>query len=307
MPTIRQLRHLTALVEESSYTRAAERVHLTQPALTRSIQALEETLGVRLLDRTPSGVSLTQSGQSLYHRAERVLTELDALKRDATLLRGHDTGTVRFGVGVYPAAAFLLPLLQRLAADYPGICAHVEIESWRRLLEKLDSGTLDFVVAITHSLPPSSSYATRHLPDQVAGLFVRAEHPLLLTPQGKLQSELMKYGLAATDLPPRARQHLALAYGLSSIEQLPISLECDNVDALRDVVLTSDTVLFSTRDAIRAAVESRRLFQLPIEYFEGAELTCSIIHQAHLTLSSPVETVIGLIQEIMQPDQSEPA
>lgn len=299
MLTIRQLQHLRALIEEGSYTRAAQQVHLTQSALTRSIQALEGALGVALLERTPGGVSLTQSGQTLNNRVEHILTEVEALKRDAVVLRSHDMGVVRFGVGVFPAATFLQPLLKKLAADYPRIRVHVEIESWHRLLDKLDNQKLDFVVAITHSLTPSDKYSTRHLPKQIAGLFVRAGHPLLLIPHAQLQYELMKFTLAATDLPPRARQHLAAAYGLADSQQLPISLECNNVDALRDVALSSNTVLFSTRDAICADLESQRLIQLPVKYFEDAELTCSVIHHAHLTLVPAVETVIGLIQNMM--------
>lgn len=299
MLTIRQLQHLKALIEEGSYTRAAQHVHLTQSALTRSIQALEDALGLAVLERMPGGVSLTQSGQTLHNRVERILAEVEALKRDAFVLRSHDMGAVRFGVGVFPAATFLQPLLKKLAADYPRICVQVEIESWHRLLDKLDNQKLDFVVAITHSLSPSDKYSTRPLPKQIAGLFVRAGHPLLLIPHAQLHYELMKFNLAATDLPPRARQHLAAAYGLTDIQQLPISLECNNVDALRDVALSSNTVLFSTRDAIYADLESQRLIQLPVKYFEDAELTCSVIHHAHLTLVPAVETVIGLIQNMM--------
>src|SRR5690606_4262296 len=114
-----------------------------------------------------------------------------------------------------------------------------------------------------------------------------------------LQQALVKYGLAATDLPPRARQHLATVYELENIEQLPISLECNNVDALRDVVLSSDTGLFSTRDAILEDLHSGELVQLPVEYFANAELECNIIHRASVSLAPVVETVIAVIQEIL--------
>lgn len=302
MLSLRQLQHFAVLVEERNYTRAAQRLHVTQSALSRSIQSLETALDLRLLDRTPSGVTLTQSGQFMLQHVERILTGTNALKRDAIMLRGHNTGKVRFGAGVFPAAAFLSPLLKQIAVDYPRISVHVEIESWHRLLDKLDRKKLDFVVAITHSLPPSSQYTTRPLPNQTAGLFVRAGHPLLKVAPTELPQQFMKYGLAATDLPPRARQQLATLYGLSDCEQLPITLECDNVDALRDVTLSGDTVLFSTREAIRSTTQSGQLVQLPMEYSAGTDLTCSIIHHAHLTLAPAVETVIDLIQALMPED-----
>ncbi len=299
MFSLRQLEHFAVLVEEKSYTSAAQRLHVTQSALSRSIQSLEATLDLRLLDRTPGGVSLTQSGQFMLQHVEHLLTGANALKRDAIMLRGHNTGKVRFGAGVFPAAAFLSPLLRQIAIDYPRISIHVEIESWHRLLDKLDRKKLDFVVAITHSLPPSSQYATRPLPNQTAGLFVRADHPLLKVSPSALTQQIMRYGLATTDLPPRARQQLATVYGLSDSEQLPITLECNNIDALRDVAMSGDTVLFSTREAIFSSVQSGHLVQLPMAYSDGANLTCSIIHHAHLTLTPAVETVIDLIQTII--------
>src|SRR5690625_4288160 len=138
MLSLRSFRHFMVLIEEKTYTQAAKRLHLTQSALSRSIQSLEDKLGVRLVDRTPNGLVLTQAGHVAQRFIERILAETDALQQEAELLSGHGTGTVRFGAGVYPAAAFLSPLMKKLAADYPGISAHVEIESWKRLLDKLD-------------------------------------------------------------------------------------------------------------------------------------------------------------------------
>lgn len=299
MLSLRSFHHFIVLVEEGTFTRAAERLHLTQSALSRSIQSLEEKLGLRLLDRNPNGLQLTQAGHMAHESIERILADTDALMRAARLLSGHDTGKVRFGAGVYPAAAFLAPLMKTLATEYPGISAHVEIESWKRLLDKLDQNKLDFVVAITHSLPPSSDYTERALPPQRVGLFVQKDHPLLGIKRSQLRARLTDYGLATTDLPPRARQHLALAYGLTDPAELPVTLECDSMNTLREVALSSHTVLFSTQEAIHADVAAGRLVQLPLKYTPEPRVTCSIIHHTYRTLTPAAETLIGLIQELM--------
>ena len=76
---LRRLEQLIALAEEGSFVRAAERTHLSQPALTRSIQHLEHDLGIRLFDRTRQGVVPTAAGQQLVDRARRVLFEVRGL------------------------------------------------------------------------------------------------------------------------------------------------------------------------------------------------------------------------------------
>ncbi|MDI7065621.1 LysR family transcriptional regulator, partial [Klebsiella pneumoniae] len=104
----RRLGHLIALAEEGSFARAAERVHLSQPALSRSIQALEEEVGMKLFDRAARGVAMTAAGRLLVERARRVLFETRCLFRDVELLKAHELGEVRIGLGPY-AAVVLLP------------------------------------------------------------------------------------------------------------------------------------------------------------------------------------------------------
>lgn len=297
--SLRALKHFSVLVEERHFSRAAARLHLTQSALSRSIQSLEKSLGLELLDRHPGRLQLTQSGQMVLERAQRILTETAALERESELLCGLDTGHVAFGIGVFPAAGLLAPLLERLARDHPGFNVHVEIESWQRLNRKLEDDKLDFVVAVTHSLPPSSEFTVRPLPAQHGGLFVRAAHPLLSVARHALRSALEKYSLATTDLPPRARIHLARLYRVTGNEQLPITLECDSVEALRGVVLASDTVLFSTREAIHSDLALGSLFQLPLSYSPSDELTCGVIHRVRRTLPPAAEKVISIVEELM--------
>ncbi len=294
--TIRSLQHFSVLAEERHFSRAAQRLHLTQSALTRSIQSLEETLGLVLVDRASIGVTPTQAGKMVLDRSRRILGDVLALRREAELMRGHDTGRVSFGVGAFPAAGFLSPLLVRLARDHPGLSVHVEIESWQRLLDKLLQDKLDFAVAVTHSLPPPADFIVRALPPQHGGLFVRAGHPLQSVQKPKLRAALAQYRLAATDLPQRAREYLAKLYQVAGVDELPIAFECDSVSALRDVAVGSDVVLFCTREAIVAELAQGTLVPLPLPYPASGPLTYSVIHRARRSLSPTAERIITLVQ-----------
>ena len=94
---LRQLRYLVALADERSFTRAAEREHIAQPALSQQVQKLERELGVALVERTTRRVSVTEAGNLLVARARRVLTELEAARQELDRVRGVQTGQVTVG------------------------------------------------------------------------------------------------------------------------------------------------------------------------------------------------------------------
>lgn len=300
MLSLRALKHFSILAEERHYSRAAARLHLTQSALSRSIQSLEERLGLKLLDRSAVGIRLTAPGHSVLIHTHRVLAEAAALQRETELIRGLASGDVAIGAGVFPATGFLSPLLTQLAQDYPGINVRVEIEDWASLVEMLAQDKLDFVVAVTHSLPPPAEFTVRPLPPQHAGLFVRAGHPLLaIKGRGAQRAALTNYRVVATPLPPRTRANLAALYRLPNVDDLPIALECNSVAALCDVTRGSDVIFLCMRESIRRELDEGSLIRLPIFYSNQTELTCSIIHHSGRTLSPATQQVISMVETLM--------
>ena len=95
MTNLQQLRHFLALTEHGNFARAAEAVNLSQPALSRSIQALEASLDCRLLDRHSRGISLTVHGQLVLEHAQRLLAGSRALENAVVQLANLETGPIR--------------------------------------------------------------------------------------------------------------------------------------------------------------------------------------------------------------------
>src|SRR5919109_1123674 len=95
---IRQLRYLVALDDERHFTRAAQREHIAQPALSQQIRRLEEEVGLPLVERTTRRVSLTEAGEALVARARRVLGEIEGAQAELAALSGVQTGRVTVGV-----------------------------------------------------------------------------------------------------------------------------------------------------------------------------------------------------------------
>ena len=106
---IRRLHHLVVLADEGSFRRAAEKVHLSQPAFSRSIQAAEAELGLKLFDRGPLEAKATPAGAFVVERARRLLQQTRNLERDVSLYREHAVGTFGFGCGPFAAAPQLQP------------------------------------------------------------------------------------------------------------------------------------------------------------------------------------------------------
>ncbi len=122
---VSELTSFVAVARARSFTRAAAQLGVTQSALSHSIKAMEERLGVRLLTRTTRSVSTTEAGERLFQRIGPRLDEIDAELTALTELGEKPAGTVRLTATEYAAVSILLPAVTRLAPLYPDI--HVEI------------------------------------------------------------------------------------------------------------------------------------------------------------------------------------
>lgn len=296
MLNLRRLQHFVALSEEGAFSRAARRLHLTQPALTRSIKTLEDTLGLVLLERGHDGVRLTGAGQTILAMARRTLLDALAIQREADLIRGIEVGRVAFGVGVLPASLFLAEVLIRQVAMRPRLLVRVEVESWVRLQEKLQRDELDFAVAMTHSLPPPAGYRVLQLPTQRLGYFVRSIHPLVGKGLDEVKAALHQFPLLSPQMPSQALQDVAERFGMQSADEVP-GLRCDNAQILKRIALATDAVLFSTCENLKTEIERGELVMLPPSNEKYRQMHISLIHAESRSLSPAAQWLVSLIQD----------
>lgn len=140
---LRSLRHFSALAETLNYRVAAERLHLTQPALTRSIASLERELGVRLFDRDKRHVALTADGAELLERAGEVLADAERLSAAAGAIRARQRDEVRvafYGVGL---AELTHPVIEAFCERYPSVTIRVHEADFHQGLAPLLAGEYD--------------------------------------------------------------------------------------------------------------------------------------------------------------------
>lgn len=145
-PSLSQLRAFAAVAEHLHFRDAAAAIGMSQPALSGAVSALEETLGVTLLERTTRKVLLSPAGERLAVRAKAVLDEVGALLEEAEAVRAPFTGALRLGV-IPTVAPYLLPTVLRLVHErYPDLDLQVHEEQTANLLDGLHSGRLDLLL-----------------------------------------------------------------------------------------------------------------------------------------------------------------
>lgn len=138
-----QLRSFAIVAELGHLTRASERLHLSQPALSAQIKALEDELGVSLFDRTSSGMTLTAAGRRLLPDAEQVIHAAQALKNAAGAIRGEVGGVVRVGTLTDPEFIRVAEFMSQAMARFPGLEIELHHEVSGAAFEKVRDGALD--------------------------------------------------------------------------------------------------------------------------------------------------------------------
>ncbi|MEU3738797.1 LysR substrate-binding domain-containing protein [Streptomyces sp. NPDC032198] len=145
-PSLAQLRAFAAVAEHLHFRDAAVAIGMSQPALSGAVSALEETLGVTLLERTTRKVLLSSAGERLAVRARAVLDAVGALMEEADAVRAPFTGALRLGV-IPTVAPYLLPTLIGLVHEkYPDLDLQVHEEQTSSLIEGLGAGRLDLLL-----------------------------------------------------------------------------------------------------------------------------------------------------------------
>ena len=140
---LRHIRYLKAVAEFGSFTRAAQALHVSQPALSQQIKELEERLGAQLLDRSGRQVRPTDLGSAYLRRARRALNELDEGARAVRDVEDLSVGSVRLGITNAVAVYLIRPLSQRFRARYPSITLSIRVLAQEEIEPMLINDELD--------------------------------------------------------------------------------------------------------------------------------------------------------------------
>jgi len=155
---IRELRYFLEVAREENMTRAAKRLHVTQPTLSKTLKSLEEELGKKLFIRHSFKIELTSEGMLLRKRAEDLLSMADKITEEFGALDEVTGGDIYLGLAESYQIRFLARTIKEFKKSYPGLRYHITSGDTEQVTEKLDKGLLDFAVIV--EAPDTSKYET---------------------------------------------------------------------------------------------------------------------------------------------------
>lgn len=291
--TLVQLKHLIELASNGSFSQAASKLHLTQPALSRSIKALEDELGQALFDRVGRKNELTTFGAHIVQRARVLVDEANELRQTSQQLQKGEIGQFRVGMGSGPGAMLMTPLLMLMATEHPQ--AHIDISrgSTTLLVQALRDRLLDALILDIRSLQPSADLKVEALQEMAGAFMCRPGHPLAKKRSVPF-AMLSDYPVASTPLSDEVARILMERFGPSAHPDQLVNLRCEEISSLLDVARTSDAVVL----AIRASAPD--LVELPISPALNANARFGLVTIASRTEPPLLGKVRGLMREVMR-------
>ncbi|HYP84407.1 LysR family transcriptional regulator [Variovorax sp.] len=252
--TLVQLRHLVALADSGSFSRTAERLFISQPALSRSIRALESELGQALFDRVGRRSELTAAGRELLIRARQIVADADELQDTGRRMARGEAGVLRIGMGSGPGAVLMTPLLLEAAARHPGLRVDISRARTDLLVHALRERMLDALVVDARSLAPAPDLQVDSLREMRGTFMCRPEHPLAGRRRVRFD-EVLRYPLASTPLSDEVVRVLVDRFGPAAHPDRCVSLRCEEIASLVEVTRRSDAVLLAIHAAGSGLVE----------------------------------------------------
>jgi LysR family transcriptional regulator, low CO2-responsive transcriptional regulator len=279
--TIRQLEVFLAIAHAQSFSRAAERIHLSQPTLSQHMGELEEELGVRLFVRHSRSVSLTEPGRVLEDYATRVVATLAAGKQAIAELGGLKRGSLVVGASTTPGTYVLPARIAKFREQYPGITIALQIGNSRSVEERVRDGEVDVAVIGGHVLGPSERCVAAGILDELQ-LIVPPDHPVkngALSPERLAREQLLirEEGSATRQATERALRQAGVT--------LRPAMELDHTETIKRAVMAGLGVAFVSRYAVEDEIKSGRLRTLPVQRMK-IQRHFHVIHDERRPLSA---------------------
>ena len=174
---IRTLRYFLAVAREENMSKAAELLHVSQPALSKAVKSLEEELGKKLFVRHSFSIELTKEGALLRKRAEDLVSLADRIEKEFVSLDDDLSGELYLGLAESYQIADLARQIRQMKVRYPDLHYHITSGDTEQLIDKLNSGVLDFLVIAQE--PDTSVYEALEFPKKdIWGLVFPKDDPL---------------------------------------------------------------------------------------------------------------------------------
>ena len=159
----RLFRQLIAIEDSGSIRKAAEKLNISQPALSKGVQEFERRLGIELLHRGRSGAMLTDPAKEITRRGRQILLLTEEIERDLRQWPQTRTGVIRLGAGSGSLVSLMRHVVQDFLVEFPDVDVEVHSRNPRELAKMIESGEIDVLLAIDETLEDTDLLVRRPL------------------------------------------------------------------------------------------------------------------------------------------------
>ncbi|AMO24539.1 LysR family transcriptional regulator [Ramlibacter solisilvae] len=292
----RQLRHFLAVMDLGSLSAAAEQVHLSLPALSRSLRALEDSLRVPLFDRQGRGLLPTPYAHAYAQRARRMVFDEKEAARELALMRAGELGPLAFGMGASLAHSLLAPMVMQLVTSAPGLRVRTLVQSSDVLFAALMHEEIDFFVGDVRMGAHDPELVAEPLYACGFHWFVRAGHPLARK-RPVQAADLARFPWVLSGYADQAvLGRLAQLYGLSLPLENHFAVDTTDLETVRALMTGNDALVPGTDISRVVEMGAGKVVALGVEPPLDLALTLGIIRRAGRTLVPAADRAFAIVR-----------
>lgn len=256
-----QLRAFVSVARQGSIRGAGRVLNLSQPALTKSIKELEQSLGTRLFVRRRQGVTLTDCGDAFFKHASLILEELRVAHEDIAQRLGGTSGRVNIGVGASIARTIMPVVIERFHREFPNVKVRIAEGQLVSMIPELRQGELDFTVNTYYQGPFDNELLYEKLMDKEYRVMARRGHP-----QANARSMHELRDCDWTMPTPRGSYYKLLSEVFSDMEVEPnISVICETFMSCTSLIAKTDFLSVLSVDIVNDPVIGQSLVALDLD------------------------------------------
>lgn len=292
---LRQLRIVNALWQHGSVSRASQALSLSQPALTKALQKIEETVGAQIYERHARGVRPTAAGQAVVETSRRILAELARLDEELDRIESSSSGSLAIGAYPSPAIGLLPKVLARLEQG-SNLQVRILEGPFEELGPALQSGEIDLIVGRLYEPPAPDGFVRHELYEDPAVILARAGHEIFTAAPSA--AAVAQYELIVPPVGRRFGQELDQLV-LSLPEFRPSLIRSTSVGFTREMVLATNMItlapaLMMVGDILRGTIRV-----VPLELGEVARRRSGVTYRADRPLLPAALRFIDILKIVV--------
>ena len=252
-------KHFCEVAKTGNVTRAAEKLFVSQSAVSQAIKQLEDRLGCKLFNRNTRGVQLTAEGKILYSYISNAITLIENAQEKLSKMKNLRDGEIIIGASDTACSLFLLPFLEKFSAEYPEIHISVINRTTKELLALLKNGTVDISLV---SLPVEDDVMLEITPVmRIQDCFVAGAKYAYLADSAIHLRDLRKYPILMLDKSSNCRRHIDIFLASHEIEIKP-TIELESLSLLSEFAKTGLGIAATIREDVQEMLHRHELYEL---------------------------------------------